>query len=61
MSLLATITYVYDDMLTEIFTWQDEVVTRIEERISAWTFLPPGTSKTSIKLLNPFRLVFPSF
>jgi len=49
MPLLATITYVYDDMLTEIFTWQDEVVTRIEERISAWTFLPPGTSKTSIK------------
>ena len=35
MPLLATITYVYDDMLTEIFTWQDEVVTRIEERISA--------------------------
>ncbi|XP_066374985.1 probable prolyl 4-hydroxylase 6 isoform X1 [Miscanthus floridulus] len=31
---------------------QDEVVTRIEERISVWTFLPPGTSKASIKLLK---------
>jgi hypothetical protein len=46
-------------MLTEILTCQDEVVTRIEERISAWTFLPPGTSKASIILLkNPFKLAF---
>ena len=45
-------------MLIEIFTWQDEVVRGIEERIAAWTFLPPGTSKALIKLLKKHFLPF---
>jgi hypothetical protein len=47
-------------MLTKLLILQDEVVTRIEERISAWTFLPPGNWKC-FKLLNPVRLGFSSF
>ncbi|AQK65462.1 putative prolyl 4-hydroxylase 12 [Zea mays] len=38
-------------MLTEILTCQDEVVTRIEERISAWTFLPPENGE-AIQILH---------
>jgi hypothetical protein len=46
-------------VLTKLFNLHD-VVTRIEERISAWILLPPGNLK-HFKLLNPFGLGLSSF
>ncbi|WVZ58962.1 hypothetical protein U9M48_009177 [Paspalum notatum var. saurae] len=39
------------DILTKMLTWQDEVVARIEDRISAWTFLPAENGE-SIQILH---------